>query len=204
MFFNIIAPSTASTSIKIGGAGATLGQPLTGYNYVRVTTTPTTSGGGGFAFMTGSDAYRGNIGADGGFIYVQADASASQGIYFAASGLCRMASAYDVVEFYVGLARRGTVSSSLMNMLVPIQSNSTVTGNIINNFLVYARWAYGSTPSLLTNTNAMTPITTPGYRYISYEVNLPENSNWVNQDGVFGATTYGFTAGTPRLRVPCI
>jgi len=48
----------------------------------------------------------------------------------------------------------------------------------------------------------LTPITTPAYRYISYEVNLPENSNWVNQGGVFAATTYGFTTGTPRLRVP--
>jgi len=98
--------------------------------------------------MTGIDTYRGNIGADNGWIYVSADANASQGIYFAASGLCRMASAYNVVEFYVGLSRRGTVSTTLMDMLVPIQSNSTITGNIINNFLVYARWGYGSTPSL--------------------------------------------------------
>ena len=89
-----------------------------------------------------------------------------------------------------------------MDMLVPIQSNSTITGNIINNYLVYARWAYGSTPSLLTNANVSTPITTPGYRYITYAVNLPENSNWVNQGGVFAATTYGFTSGTPRLKVP--
>ena len=128
--------------------------------------------------------------------------NASQGIYFAASGLCRMASAYDVVEFYINFGRRGTISSSLMNMLVPIQSNSTITGSIINNYLVYARWGYGSTPSLLTNTNAMTPITTPSYRYISYEVNLPENFNWVNQGGVFASPSYGFTTGTPRLRVP--
>jgi len=302
------AVSTSATTVKIGGAGLTPGHPLNGYNYVRVQTTATTSGGGGFAFMTGIDGYRGNIGADGGWIYVTADANTSQGIYFAASGLCRMGSAYSVVEFYVGFSTRGTVSTTLMNMSVPITSSGKITGlslqaathiftgagvgiasivmpntatsytlnlptglpsvagaplissltgtlsynnqavsttdnvtfnsvNIatgqtykINNvslnipnqvvnttsdvtfnsvnaritdpYLVYASWLLGATPSLLTNTNTLTPITTPAYRYISYAPNLPTESNWVNQGGVFASPTYGFTSGTPRLRVP--
>jgi hypothetical protein len=269
------AVSTSATTVKIGGAGLNPSHPLNGYNYVRVQTTQTSSGGGGFAFMTGVDGYRGNIGADGGFIYVQADANASQGIYFAASGLCRMASAYSVVEFYVGLARRGTVSTTLMDMLVPITSSGKITGlslqapthiftgagagvasivmpntiatytltlptalpsvagsplissltgtlsynnqavsttsdvtfnsvnaKITNPYLVYASWLYGAVGSLLTNANVLSSITTPAYRYITYAPYLPDNSNWVNQGGVFASPTYGFTSGTPRLRVP--
>jgi len=269
------AVSTLLTTVKIGGAGLTPGHPLSGYNYVRVQTTATTSGGGGFAFMTGIDGYRGNIGADGGWIYVTADANSSQGIYFSASGICRMASANSYIDFYVGLSSRGTVTTTLMNMLIPITSSAKITGlslqaathiftgagvgvasivmpntatsytltlpsglpsvagsplissltgtlsynnqavsttsdvtfnsvnaSITNPYLVYASWLLGATGSLLTNTNVLSSITTAGYRYISYAPNLPTNSNWVNQGGVFASPTYGFTSGTPRLRVP--
>jgi hypothetical protein len=269
------AVSTSLTTVKIGGAGLTPGHPLNGYNYVRVQTTATTSGGGGFAFMTGIDGYRGNIGADGGWIYVTADANTSQGIYFSASGICRMASAYSYIDFYLNFSSRGTVTTTLMNMLIPITSSGKITGlsleapthiftgagvgvgsivmpntatsytltlpsglpsvagsplissltgtlsynnqavsttsdvtfnsvnaKITNPYLVYASWVYGATGSLLTNANVLSSITTAAYRYISYAPNLPSDSNWVNQGGVFASPTYGFTSGTPRLRVP--
>jgi len=79
---------------------------------------------------------------------------------------------------------------------------NSVIARITNPYLVYASWLLGATPSLLTNTNTLTPITTPAYRYISYAPNFPENSNWVNQGGVFASPSYGFTTGTPKLRVP--
>jgi len=79
---------------------------------------------------------------------------------------------------------------------------NSVNAKITNPYLVYASWLFGATGSLLTNTNVLSSITTAGYRYISYAPNLPTESNWVNQGGVFASPTYGFTSGTPRLRVP--
>jgi hypothetical protein len=97
----------------------------------------------------------------------------------------------------------GTLSYN--NQAVSTTSDVTfnsVNARITNPYLVYASWVLGATGSLLTSTNVLSSITTAGYRYISYAPNLPTNSNWVNQGGVFASPTYGFTSGTPRLRVP--
>ena len=66
----LLAPSTILNTVKIGGSGGTASQPFTGYNYIRITTTSTITGGASIAFMTGNDTYRGNIGADAGYIYI--------------------------------------------------------------------------------------------------------------------------------------
>ena len=77
----------------------------------------------------GNGNYAGTSRADAGFVYLVADGvGGNQGIYIAANGLCRLSSNNNVVEFYINLARRGTVSSTLMDMLVPITSNGKITG----------------------------------------------------------------------------
>ena len=102
----LLAPSTILNTVKIGGSGGTASQPLTGYNYIRITTTSTSTGGASIAFMTGNDSYRGNLGADGGYVYITADSSSSQGVYLNSSGLCRLGSINNLVDFFVAAARR--------------------------------------------------------------------------------------------------
>jgi hypothetical protein len=101
----LLAPSTILNTVKIGGAGGTASQPLTGYNYIRITTTSTATGAASIGFITGIDLYKGNIGADTGFVYITADSSSSQGVYLNSSGLCRLASINSVVEFFVAAVR---------------------------------------------------------------------------------------------------
>ena len=62
------------------------------------------------------------------YIYITADASSSQGVYLNSSGLCRLGSINNVVDFFVAGSRRGTVSSTLMDMSVPITSSGKITG----------------------------------------------------------------------------
>ena len=61
-------------------------------------------------------------------IYITADASSSQGVYLNSSGLCRLASINNLVDCFVAGSRRGTVSSTLMDMSVPITSSGKITG----------------------------------------------------------------------------
>ena len=179
----LMAQSAFFNSVKIGGAGGTSGLPLTGYNYVRVTTTSTTSGGGGFAFMTGNDGYRGNVGADGGYIYITADASSGQGIYLAASHVCRLSSSNDVVEFYVGGSRRGTVSTTLMDMLIPITSSGKITGSILESS------RYIITGAGLGACNLQTPNIATSY-YLTMPTGLPSINNAALISSTTGVLSY--------------
>jgi hypothetical protein len=77
--------------------------------------------------MTGNDSYQGFMGSDTGWIYMVADGYTYQGIYLSASGDCRLSSALTFIEFYVAGSRRGTVSSSSMDMLVPITSTAKIS-----------------------------------------------------------------------------
>jgi len=92
-------------------------------------TTQTNTGGGGVRFITGDGRFFGDIGADIGWVYVNTTTEiASQGIYLAAIGICRLASNSAFVEFYVNNSQRGTVLDTLMDMKVPITSTSKIKG----------------------------------------------------------------------------